>query len=153
VSWQVLYTKPNFEIKVSNALNSIGILSYCPTYTQIKKYTDRIKKVERPLLPSYVLVKINDIDRAKVFSISGVVRYLFWLGSPAKVRDVEIDLMKNALSGIYEDVTIKKLIKGSTYNIQQGPLKGKSGKVRSISKNKIKLELTSLGIIVMLKLA
>jgi hypothetical protein len=28
--------------------------------------------------------------------------------------------MKNALSGIYEDVTIKKLIKGSTYNIQQG---------------------------------
>ena len=100
-----------------------------------KQYSDRKKKVLKPLLRSYVLVNINDKDRDKVFSVPGVVRYLFWLGKPAIVREEEIELMKNNLSGIYESITVSDLKKGDAYNIKEGPLKGQVGKVVDLFKN------------------
>ena len=153
MKWFVIYTKPQFEIKVEQTLQNIGIRAYCPVYKQIKQYSDRKKKVLKPLLRSYVLVYINDKDRDKVFSVPGVVRYLFWLGKPAIVREEEIELMKNNLSGIYESITVSDLKKGDAYSIIEGPLKGQVGQVVDLFKNKIKLELPSLGMLVTLKTA
>ena len=50
-------------------------------------------------------------------------------------------------------ISIKKLNIGSNYNITQGPFKGYMGKVVRLNRNKIKLELPNLGIIVLLKAA
>ena len=77
MKWFVLYTKPNFEIKVAEAINDLGINAYCPVYTQIKQYSDRKKKIQKPLLSSYVLVQLLEEDRKKVFVIRGAVRYIF----------------------------------------------------------------------------
>ena len=98
MKWLVLYTKPQLEIRISNILNTIGINAYCPTYKKIVKYSDRKKKVEKPLLPSYVLVYISEADRTKVFDIPGVLRYVYWLGKPAEVQNKEIETLKNNLS-------------------------------------------------------
>ena len=153
MSWMVLYIKPHLEIKTADYLRSIGLESYCPTFNLIKQYSDRKKKVKKPLLPSYIFVKINEKDRHKVFQCPNVIRYLFWLGKPAIVRNNEIELMKSNLSGIYDSVIIKKLKLGSNYNITQGPFKGQTGKVVQMSKNQIKLELISIGVSVVLKAA
>ena len=153
MKWFVLYTKPQFEIKVAEALQKIGVRAYCPVYTQLKQYSDRKKKVTKPLLRSYVLVKIEDKDRDQVFEIPGVVRYVFWLGKPAIVREDEIVLMENNLSGIYESISVSTLEKGAAYTIPQGPFKGLSGKVVHLDHNKMQLELPSLGMLVTLKTA
>tara|TARA_B100000427_G_C15503566_1_gene592976 strand:- start:1246 stop:1707 length:462 start_codon:yes stop_codon:yes gene_type:complete len=153
MNWLVVYTKPNFEISCADRINSIGIEAYCPKYTQLKQYSDRKKKVIKPLLRSYIFVKVDEKNRSKVFDIPGVVRFLFWLGKPAIVRNTEIELMKNNLSGIYDSILIKKLKIGSEYNIDGGPFKGQIGKVVQMSKNYIKLELVSLGFSVFLKAA
>ena len=153
MKWFVLYTKPNYELKVAEGINSLGIHAYCPTYTQIKHYTDRKKKVQKPLLPSYVMVQLAEQDRPKVFTIPGVVRYLFWLGKPAEVREEEIVLLKKNLSGIFDEVRISKLSIGKEYTIPSGPLKGKTGTVIDILKNKLRLELPSLGLFVTLSKA
>jgi len=150
MKWFVLYTKPNFEIKVAEGINLLGINAYCPVYTKIKQYSDRKKKVQKPLLPSYVLVKLLDEDRPKVFDIRGAVRYLFWLGKPAEVREEEIQMLKSNLKGGYDDVLISKLSKGKEYTIPSGPLKGQTGTVLDIVKNKLRLELPSLGLFVTL---
>jgi len=153
MKWFVLYTKPNYELKVAEGINSLGIHAYCPTYTQIKHYTDRKKKVQKPLLPSYVMVQLAEQDRPKVFAIPGVVRYLFWLGKPAEVREEEIVLLKKNLSGIFDEVRISKLSIGKKYTIPSGPLKGQTGTVVDILKNKLRLELPSLGLFVTLSKA
>ena len=153
MKWFVLYTKPNYELKVAEGINTLGIHAYCPTYTQIKHYTDRKKKVQKPLLPSYVMVQLAEQDRPKVFTIPGVVRYLFWLGKPAEVREEEIVLLKKNLSGIYDEVRISKLSIGKEYTIPSGPLKGQTGTVVDILKNKLRLELPSLGLFVTLSKA
>ena len=151
MKWFVLYTKPQCEIKVANALESMGIRSYCPVFKQVKQYSDRRKKVEMPLLRSYVMVQIEDKDRNRVFAVPGVVRYVFWLGKPAIVREREIELMEKNLSGIYHGISITSVKKGSNYTIPAGPFKGQDGRVVSLFKNSIKLELPSLGILVTLK--
>ena len=153
MKWFVLYTRPQYEIKVAEALQGLGIRAYCPVYTQLKQYSDRKKKVEKPLLKSYVLVKIADRDREQVFAIPGVVRYVFWLGKPAVVREEEIELMKNNLGGIYDSICVEQLQKGVAYTIPEGPFKGQQGKVVTLLKNRIKLELPSLGVLVTLKTA
>ena len=78
MNWFVLRTKHHFEIKSSVALNLMGFQVYCPTYTQIKQYSDRKKKFIKPLLPSYIFIKIDEKNRDQVFCIPGIIKYLFW---------------------------------------------------------------------------
>ena len=150
MKWFVLYTKPNFEIKVANAINSMGIEAYCPVFHQIKQYSDRKKKIIKPLIPSYIFLKIPKENRNIVFTIPGVVRYLFWLGKPAQVKEKEIEMLKGNLTDNYDEVLISKLKKGNKYTIPSGPLKGRTGTVLDVLKNKLRLELPSMGLFVTL---
>tara|TARA_B100001057_G_C22476504_1_gene804701 strand:+ start:265 stop:732 length:468 start_codon:yes stop_codon:yes gene_type:complete len=153
MNWLVLYTKPNYELRVAKGINNLGINAYCPVFTKVKQYSDRKKKIQKPLLPSYVLVQLSEEDRPKVFSVPGVVRYLFWLGRPAVVREEEIKLLKLNLKGIFDEVKISKLSIGKEYIISSGPLRSQSAKVIEILKNKLRLELPSLGFFVSLSRA
>ena len=150
-NWFVLYTKPKQELRVVDELSKIGINSYCPTVKMIKQYSDRKKKIEKPLIPSYIMVYIEESKRKSVFSIPGIVRYLFWLGKPAMVHENEINIMKKHLEGVYSSISISKLIIGQLYSIAEGPLAGNRGKIVEMKKNKVKLELASLGMTVVLK--
>ena len=150
--WFVIYTKANQEIKVSKRLNEIGISCYCPTVTIIKQYSDRKKKILKTLIPSYVFVLIEEGRRNDIFSVFGVVRYMFWLGKPAVVRVKEIELMKKYLNGEFQSVSLTNFTKGQLHKISEGVFAGKIGRVIEIQKNKIKLQLESLGMIVTLKL-
>tara|TARA_B110000444_G_C18432423_1_gene407505 strand:+ start:55 stop:525 length:471 start_codon:yes stop_codon:yes gene_type:complete len=150
--WFILYTKPNKEIQVAEHLKELGFASFCPTSTIIKQYSDRKKKIIKPLIPSYVFVFIEDGRRNDVFSIFGIVRYMFWMGKPAIVRDNEIELMKQYHNGLYQSVSLTKITKGQLYKISEGIFAGKTGKIVETQKNKIKLELESLGMTVSLRL-
>ena len=149
--WFVVHTKPQQELKVAEQLSAMGITNYCPTITLVKKYSDRKKKVTKPLLSSYVMVQLEEKERAKVFSCSGIVRYLFFLGKPAVVPAFEIDLMQAHLSGVYNDIRVTTLSVGDSHNITQGPFSGVSGRVVQSNNTKVKLELASLGMCITLK--
>ena len=153
MKWYVLYTKPNFELKVTEGINSIGLNAYCPVYSEIKQYSDRKKKVTKALLKSYVLVQVSEQNRSKVFTIPGALRYIFWLGKPAEVRAEEIEVLKQNLNGFYDNVSISRIVKGNNYTIPTGPFKGQTGKVLNILKNKLRLELPGLGIFLTLSRA
>ena len=150
--WFVIYTKANQEIKVTEKLNEMGISCYCPTVTIIKQYSDRKKKILKPLIPSYVFVFIEEGRRNDAFSVFGVVRYMFWLGKPAMVKEKEVELMKQYLTGEFQSVSLTNFTKGQMHKISEGIFAGKIGRIIEIQKNKIKLQLESLGMIVTLRL-
>ena len=149
--WFVVYTRPQQELKVASQLSALGITNYCPTITLVKQYSDRKKKVSKPLLSSYVMVELEEKEREKVFSCTGIVRYLFFLGKPAVVPPFEINLMQDHLSGVYNDFKVTTLRVGDFHMITEGPFSGVSGKVVETNNTKVKLELDSLGIRVILK--
>ena len=149
--WFVVYTRPQQELKVAEQLTALGITNYCPTITLLKQYSDRKKKVIKPLLSSYVMVHLHENQREKVFSSMGIVRYLFFLGKPAVVPAFEIDLMQDHLNGVYNDIKVTTLSVGESHTITEGPFSGLSGKVVQTDKTKVKLELASLGMSITLK--
>jgi len=149
--WFVVYTRPQQELKVAGQLSAMGITNYCPTITLIKQYSDRKKKVIKPLLSSYVMVQLEEKERNKVFTCSGIVRYLFFLGKPAVVPASDISLMQYHLNGVYNDFKVTTLSVGDSHRITEGPFSGFTGKVVETNNTKVKLELASLGMQITLK--
>ena len=151
MDWFALYTKPHNEIKVAEKLLSMGIEAYCPTIVVEKQWSDRKKKIQQPLLNSYVFVKLNDQERALVFAVPGVVRYLFWLGKPAIVKDSEILAIKEMLQESYKAITVTGVQPGSTITLQEGVFKGQSATFVEQKGNKTILVLDGLGITLILE--
>ena len=153
MNWYVLHTRPRSEKKVEEKLLSMGINAYCPARSEIRFWSDRKKRIEVPVLPSMVLVNINDKDINKVFECPSVIRYMFWLGKRAIVRQSEIDILKKYLKGDYNFINSKLLdIKvGDNFNLSS--FNNERGIVNRISNNNIWIYLKSIGYSVKLKLA
>ena len=148
--WYVLYTKPRQEKKVADSLIAIGIEAYCPLVTVVKQWSDRKEKVQIPLINSYVFVNIEEHHREAVFKVSGIVRYLFWLGKPAVVRAIEIEAMQKSLEGIVTSFEVRAIQKDTIYKIPEGPFQGFEGIVKNINATTIQLLLVDLGFFITL---
>jgi transcription antitermination factor NusG len=148
--WFVLYTQPRNEKKVTNRLEKLGITAYCPMTIQVRQWSDRKKKVEVPLLNSYVFVQLAEANRKLVFEVPGIVRYLFWLGEPAIVRDEEIKTLQNWLAHDFAKLEVSALKPGDTIILKEGAFKNQEALIKTISKTKMQLVLTSLGLLVTL---
>ena len=94
IKWFVMFTKPRQELKVLERLISFGIEAYTPTKIVTRQWSDRKKKMTIALLPSMVLVNLENKDPNIVFDIPGVVRYLFDQGKRAVVSNAEVVAMQ-----------------------------------------------------------
>ena len=153
MNWYVLHTKPRSEKKVEEQLLSFGINAYCPTSSEFKLWTDRKKKIYKPVLPSMVLVNIDDKDINRVFESPLVVRYMFWMGKRAVVRQSEVDILKKYLDGSYKLINSnsQSMNVGDDFNLPS--LNNEKGIVSRISNNNLWIYLKSIGYSVKLKLA
>jgi transcriptional antiterminator RfaH len=151
-NWNVIYTKPRSEKKVEERLNNLGISAYCPVKEEIKQWSDRKKKILVPVLPSMVLINIDEKERNKVFDIPGVVRYMFWLGKHATVKEEEVDSLKTLL-------TQNNIVSQDTLALKVGEkidvpgFENQIGIIKKISPNKIWVVLKNLGYVIKLKIA
>ncbi|MBS7255441.1 UpxY family transcription antiterminator [Flavobacterium branchiicola] len=152
MNWYVIYTKPKWEKKVAEKLNQAGIECYCPLITQVKQWSDRKKKIEVPLFNSYVFVQLNDTDRNSVFEVAGVIRYLFWLGKPAIVKDEEISIIKSSLSSPnISEVSVATIQVGDKIKLESGVFSNQEAIVQEVSKTHYILILESLGCVLKIK--
>ena len=153
MNWYVLHTKPRSEKKVEEELLSLGIHAYCPTRNEIRLWSDRKKRIQVPVLTSMVLVNIDEKDINRVFESPLVVRYMFWMGKRAVVRQSEIDILKKYLDGSYNltncissSINVGDDFKLASFNNEKGI-------VSRISNNNIWIYLKSIGYSIKLKLA
>lgn len=153
MKWYVLHTKPRSEKKVEEKLLSLGINAYCPTQNEIKLWSDRKKRIQVPVLPSMVLVNIDEKDINKVFDCPLVVRYMFWLGKRAVVRQSEVDILKKYLKGVHNFIEseISEIKVGDNFSLPS--FNNERGIVDRISNNNIWIYLKSIGYSIKLKLA
>jgi transcription antitermination factor NusG len=151
-SWHVIYTKPRAEKKVEERLNNFGINAYCPVKEEIKQWSDRKKKILVPVLPSMVLVNIDEKERNRVFDIPGVVRYMFWLGKHAIIKEDEVESLKSLLNkNNIVSQTTETLKVGETINVPG--FENQNGIIKKISNNQIWVVLKNLGYVIKLKIA
>ncbi|MBP0903729.1 UpxY family transcription antiterminator [Mariniflexile gromovii] len=153
MSWFVLCVKAQQEKKVADVLRKMNVEVYCPMIQETKVWSDRKKVVETPLFKSYVFVKLEEKYRGIVFGAPGVIRYLFYLGKPAVVRDEEIWNIKKWIADDGKDLDkLSQLIPGSEIVVQNGLLKDHKGVVYWINKNNVAFLLKEMGVVAQVKL-
>lgn len=148
--WFAVYTRPRWEKKVSELLTKRKIENYCPLNKVKRQWSDRKKIVQEPLFTSYVFVRINEMQQSEVKAIDGIVNMVYWLGKPAVIRDIEIEMIKRFLEE-HVNVQIEKTAVNvnDIVRVISGPLIDNEGQIRAVSNKSVKLTLPSLGYMMM----
>lgn len=151
--WFVVRTNPKAEKKVAERFCNLAIEHYLPLYKTIKKWHDRKKRVEEPLIKGYIFVYLSEKERYKTFDVPGVVRYLFVNGKIATISENDIDNLK--LFCRFEEIVIEKNKHniGDEIEIISGELIGLRGFIKETVKgNFILIEIDSLGFFASIKI-
>ena len=149
-NWFVIYTKPKSELKVLERLTNLGIEAYTPTKIEVRKWSDRKKKVTVCLLPSMVLVCLEEKEVNKVFEVPGVRRYLFVHGERARVKNDEVLAMKHYIENTYQLLDKKEHLVGSKIKI---PSLNQEAEIISVKGKRCIAQLELLGATVSFQLS
>jgi transcription antitermination factor NusG len=153
MKWYVLYTRPRCEKKVAERLTVLQLESYCAIISEKRLWSDRVKVVERPILPSYVFVKLEEKHQTKVRMVPGVVNFLYEQGQLATVRNTEMQALKNFVAKYYDHgIQATQYAIGDLVEINSSIIGKTQGIIVSKRKNFVQLYVKSLGFMLTSKL-
>ena len=119
--WYALYTKPRHEFKAEEQLNSVSVENYLPTFTAIKKWSDRKKKVTSPLFRGYIFIHSNEKERFIAVEQKAIVRTICFNGKPSAIPDWQIESLRIMLTETFDVVISDKIETGAKVKIIDGP--------------------------------
>lgn len=90
-NWYVVYTKSHCEKKVAALLTRKKIENYCPLNRIVNTKGNKQKTLIEPLFPSFVFVYVSENEMPFIRQISSVINFIYWLGTPATIKDTEIE--------------------------------------------------------------
>jgi transcription antitermination factor NusG len=125
--WYATYTRSNHEKRAAVQLEQRAIQHFLPSYATVRKWKDRRKRVELPLFPGYVFVRIPLQERLRVLSIPGVVRLVGFDGRPTALPDAEIETLRMVLARRLSVEPHPYLSVGRKVRISRGALEGMEG--------------------------
>ncbi|MDR1332455.1 MAG: UpxY family transcription antiterminator [Tannerella sp.] len=149
VNWYVLYTSPRTEKRVQARLEEQGMENYLPLHRVPRVWSDRIKMVDTPLFSSYIFVRCREGLLRPLLLISGVARIVYYNGTPAIIRQKDIDAIRIFLRKASE----RPLCVGEEAEILCGSMKHVSGRVQKVKKKYLLLYIEQLGAIVSVSIA
>ena len=131
--WYAIYTNPRAEKQVRDRLMEAGVEVFLPLQKTFRIWSDRKKLVERPLLSSYVFVKVIPKDYPKVYQTFGVVRFITFEGQPASIPENQIDNLRLLINSDTEiEISSEKFKQGDNVEVIRGSLVGLTGELVTI---------------------
>lgn len=147
-NWYALRSNSRAEKKVVERLIDNGFEAYLPLVTTLKMWSDRKKKVQTPLIPSFVFIKTNKEQLFDALNVHGVSSVLRFLGKPAIIREHEINNMKILLNEMdrVELLVNDRIKKGEEVEVVQGPFAGLLAETIEIKgKYRVVVNIAALG--------
>src|SRR5712664_2211871 len=96
--WYAAYTSANHEKRVAEQLGVRSVEHFVPLYESVRRWKDRKVRLQLPLFPGYVFVRLALHDRLRVLQVPGVARLVGFNGLPCALPDSEIEAMKTGLA-------------------------------------------------------
>ena len=132
-----MYTAPRSEKKVEQRLREKGLEVYLPIVEEVRQWSDRKKKVEEPLIRSYIFVRISEKEYFDVLNTQHIVRFITFEGKAASIPENQIDTLRKLLSTDTEvDVIDTPLEAGDPVVVAKGPLLGLTGELLEYKQRK-----------------
>jgi len=125
--WYAAYTCSRHEKSVAEHLRQREIESFLPLYETIHRWNNGRHRVQLPLFPGYVFVRLALPEKLRVLQTPGLVELVSFNGRPAALPDAEIETLRNALQAGIPAQPYRYLSVGSRVEICRGPLQGMQG--------------------------
>lgn len=125
--WYAAYTSANHEKRVAEQLARRSVEHFLPLYESVRRWKDRRVRLELPLFPGYMFVRLALCDRMRVLEVPSVVRLVGFNGQPFALPEGEIDMLRERLSGQVRAEPHPYLTVGRRVRIKSGPLEGAEG--------------------------
>ena len=148
-NWWVVKTRSRAEKKLEKLLNDAGWEACCPTYTTIRQWSDRKKKIQIPLISCVVFVRENEVPSNDLYQYSQVISVLKEHAKPALVRDSELQNLMILCGQWQEDLIAQENYNsykpGDSVEVISGNFKGMKGEmIKTQGKHKLVVSIKSL---------
>lgn len=137
--WYALYVHSRAEKKVYEQLVKRGYEAYLPLVVKMKKWSDRLKKVEEPLFKSYLFVRADIRYYFHVLDIPGITRFVSFERQAVVVPENQINAIKKYCNDYTDDDSQPQeveLHEGQLVRIINGPMAGLMGRLAPIDNKK-----------------
>jgi transcription antitermination factor NusG len=125
--WYAVFTLPQNEKSTIRHLDLRGIESFLPTYETVRVWKNRQRvKTTLPLFQSYLFVRIQSPERAKVLQSPGVLQIVGNGKASVPLPDAEVELLRTGLSG-QQFEPYRELVIGKKVRIKSGIMRGIQG--------------------------
>ena len=134
--WYVGCVRSCQEKKVSETLTARGVEHYLPLRREFRKWSDRRKLVEVPLVPRFVFIRCRNEERAVIMaSEPRIWRFLPFEGKAAVVRDADMEAFRNMVEKGDREVRFsdRPLAPGDRVRVVDGPLAGLECELTEVS--------------------
>jgi len=125
--WLAAYTRARHESIVAQQFRQKGLEALLPTYARYNRWSDRIKRVDSPLFPGYVFVRVNGEERIRVIQTIGVVSIVSRSGGPVALPEAEIERLRWCTAHAQDIEPHAYLKLGQQVRVKHGPFAGWEG--------------------------
>jgi transcription antitermination factor NusG len=125
--WYAAYSCANHEKSVARQLELRSIESFLPLYERPSRWKDRTVKLQLPLFPGYVFVRLAIEEKLRVLQVPGVVRLVGFNGHPVPLPGEEMQALREGLSDPLHAEPCPYLKVGRRVRIKSGALRGLEG--------------------------
>jgi transcription antitermination factor NusG len=125
--WYAAYTCANHEKCVAAELEARAVEHLLPLYSSVRRWRDRRVRLDLPLFPGYVFLRLALRDKLRVLQIPSVVRLVGFNGQPATLSDDEIEDLRRGLTAQLQAEPHPYLTVGRKVRVTSGPLAGLEG--------------------------
>ena len=146
--WYAVYTAPRAEKKVSERFRQDSIEHYLPLHTVKRKWSDRVKEVEVPVVNGYIFVNIAKSQFKEVLNTYGALSFVREFGTPVIIPDQQIQRLRFMIECSDETVEIctETILPGEVIEVVKGPLQGLIGELVTLKgKHKVIIRLEKFG--------
>ena len=126
-SWYAIQVRPRYERLVLELLSDKICERFLPIHESRRRWSDRWKRLERPLFPGYVFGRFRLAEKHLVMTTSGVVRIVGIGQMPAPVPDEEIAALQQLVRQRIPIHAHEFVSAGERICLRSGPFAGLAG--------------------------
>jgi transcription antitermination factor NusG len=125
--WFAIQVRPRYERFVATSLKGKDIEEFLPLYKVRRRWSDRLKELEKPLFHGYVFCRINPVYRLPVLTIPGVIQFVGIDKEPIPITGSEIEGLRAIVRSGLPALPWPFLRVGQKIRIEEGPLRDVEG--------------------------
>lgn len=126
-NWHAIQVRPQHEKAVNRHLCYLGSESFLPLFRTRRRWSDRMKELELPLFPGYVLCCFEPYEKGAVLSVPGVRSVVGFGNRMATIPESEVESVRALLRSGVPVRPWPYLEVGNRVRIESGPLDGVQG--------------------------